>query len=210
MPDVPQVSVIVPFYNRENTLPEAIESLIQQTHQNWEAILIDDGSADSSLAVARRYAAVEPRIQILHQENKGVALARNLALTEIKAPWVTFLDSDDLYMPKHLAGVLSYLTTHTELDGVYGKVTVEGSQLVPDRFNPNRLVPISECVVTCSIWLKAAVFQKLQGFRNLPFAEDADLIDRAKLMYTIGKFDQPTFIYRRNVGDSLSKVRVEE
>lgn len=77
MNDTPQISIIVPVYNTAPCLERCISSLIEQTHQNLEIILINDGSTDNSLEICRAFARKEPRIQVLSQENKGVSAARN-------------------------------------------------------------------------------------------------------------------------------------
>lgn len=91
----PLVSVIVPVYNVENYLRNCLESLINQSYHNWEAILVDDGSKDSSGAICDDYAQKDSRFKVLHKNNGGLSSARNVALSRIKGEYVFFLDSDD-------------------------------------------------------------------------------------------------------------------
>lgn len=92
----PRVSIIVPVYNAEAFLAECLESIARQTMTDFEALLVDDGSTDGSLAVCRSLSGTDPRFKVLAQENAGAAAARNLALGEACGEWLMFVDSDDL------------------------------------------------------------------------------------------------------------------
>jgi glycosyltransferase involved in cell wall biosynthesis len=94
-----KVSIIVPVYNSEAYLPMCIESILYQTYQNLEVLLIDDGSQDDSLKICREYALKDPRIVVLHQENKGVSAARNFGLENMNGDYFAFVDSDDEITP---------------------------------------------------------------------------------------------------------------
>ena len=89
------ISIIVPVYNTEQYLDRCIQSVLAQTYTNWELLLIDDGSTDSSGAICDKYAAEDNRIRVFHKENGGVSSARNLGLDNAKGEWITFVDSDD-------------------------------------------------------------------------------------------------------------------
>lgn len=93
------VTVIVPVYNAEQYLAECIESVIDQTVQDWQLILVDDGSTDASPDICKEYALKDTRITYLKQENQGVSVARNNGLKHADSEWVTFLDSDDCFAP---------------------------------------------------------------------------------------------------------------
>lgn len=99
------ISIIVPVYKVEKYLPECIESVLAQTYQDWELLLVDDGSPDSCPAICDEYAQKDSRIRAIHKENGGVSSARNRGLDEAKGEWVMFLDSDDTIAPTAL-GVL--------------------------------------------------------------------------------------------------------
>lgn len=92
----PLISVIVPVYNAENYLDKCIESLLEQTYQNLQLILVDDGSPDRCPAICDRYATVDARIQVIHKENGGVSSARNVGLDNADGKYVCFVDSDDI------------------------------------------------------------------------------------------------------------------
>ena len=90
-----KISVIIPVYNVEEFLPQCIESVLSQTYKDFELILIDDGSKDCSSEICRRYAQKDPRVQVVHQKNSGVSVARNKGLSAATGTWITFIDSDD-------------------------------------------------------------------------------------------------------------------
>lgn len=100
--DRPLVSVVVPVYNAEKYLAETIDSVISQTYTDWEMILVDDGSTDSSAALAEGYARRDPRIRLIRQPNRGQAIARNRAMEEARGELVAFLDADDIWFPERL------------------------------------------------------------------------------------------------------------
>lgn len=89
------VSIIVPVYNSEKRIERCIESIIKQTYQNWELILVNDGSLDNSLKICNDYSNHDSRIKVYSQKNKGVSEARNLGIYHAKGEFVCFVDSDD-------------------------------------------------------------------------------------------------------------------
>lgn len=95
----PTVSIIVPVYNAEGTLRRCVDSILTQQYTDFELLLVDDGSSDASGAICDAYAAQDPRVQVLHQENAGVSAARNLALDRARGVYLQFLDSDDWITP---------------------------------------------------------------------------------------------------------------
>jgi len=102
-----KVSIVIPCYNAERYLAQCLESVLAQSEADYEVILVDDGSKDGTLAVAKAYAARDARISVCHQENAGVCAARNLGLERARGEWITFVDSDDLLMPHALETMLS-------------------------------------------------------------------------------------------------------
>lgn len=97
------VSIITPCYNCENFISKTIESVISQSYQNWEMLIIDDCSTDASFAVAESYAKNDKRIKVYkNKENQGAYFSRNFAINEAKGTYVAFLDSDDIWLPEKL------------------------------------------------------------------------------------------------------------
>ena len=93
--NIPQISVIVPVYNVEKYLTQCIESILSQTYQEFELLLIDDGSEDNSGSICDHYSNIDSRVHVFHKENGGVSSARNMGIEHAKGEWVCFVDSDD-------------------------------------------------------------------------------------------------------------------
>ena len=108
---MPQISVIIPVYNVEKYLHRCIDSILVQTFEDFELILIDDGSPDRCGAICDEYAEQDNRIHVIHQENGGLSAARNAgidwALAHSNSQWLTFVDSDDWIHPQYLEALLS-------------------------------------------------------------------------------------------------------
>ena len=106
----PLVSALVPVYNGERFLAEAIESALAQTLQSVEVVVVDDGSSDASGAIADRYAAAHPdRVRVVHQANAGLPLARNAAMSVARGRYFALLDADDAWLPDHLEHAVAVL-----------------------------------------------------------------------------------------------------
>ena len=93
--DTPKISVIVPVYNVEKYLRQCLDSILAQTFTDFELLLIDDGSPDTSGTICDEYAALDSRVRVFHKENGGVSSARNLGLDNAQGEWITFVDADD-------------------------------------------------------------------------------------------------------------------
>ena len=100
------ISIVVPVYNMEAYLPECLASIVAQRCQDFEVLLVDDGSKDNSLAVCQEWAAKDARFRVFSQQNAGVSVARNRALDEAKGEYVCFVDADDAIAPDYLALLL--------------------------------------------------------------------------------------------------------
>ena len=107
MGNIPLVSVIMPVYNAEKFLSEAIDSVLAQSYGCWELILIDDGSKDCCPVICDDYAQSDPRIRVVHQQNRGASEARNAGLLLAKGEWVMFLDDDDIMLPHCMETLLN-------------------------------------------------------------------------------------------------------
>ena len=100
---MPAISVIMPVYNSEKYLRSAVDSVLKQTFQDFELILIDDGSKDGSSAICDEYGGKDSRVVVIHQKNGGICAARNKGLDEAKGEYLAFIDNDDVYDPALLA-----------------------------------------------------------------------------------------------------------
>lgn len=104
----PKISVIVPVYNAERWLHRCVDSILAQTYTDFELLLIDDGSTDSSSDICDEYALVDPRVRVLHKPNGGVSSARNLGLDNVRGEWITFVDADDWIDDNFLKAIQVY------------------------------------------------------------------------------------------------------
>jgi glycosyltransferase involved in cell wall biosynthesis len=107
-----KVSVIIPTYNRAQLVGSAIQSVLDQTFTDWEAIVVDDGSQDNTLEVVARYN--DPRVRFIHQENKGVSAARNTGIRASSGEYIAFLDSDDRFLPEKLSVQVTSLDRYSQ------------------------------------------------------------------------------------------------
>lgn len=112
-----KVSIIVPVYNVEEYLENCVHSLVQQTMEDIEIILIDDGSSDNSGAICDKVKKKDNRITVIHQQNQGVSVARNSGIEAAKGEWITFVDGDDWVTPELCQRTVSY-AEDTESDVV--------------------------------------------------------------------------------------------
>ena len=124
MSEKPLVTVVTIFLNTEPFLGEAVESVLAQSYDQWELLLVDDGSTDGSTSVARQYAIAHPgKVRYLDHEghqNRGMSASRNVGLAHAAGLYVTFLDADDVWFPCALEERVAILTAHPEAAMVYG------------------------------------------------------------------------------------------
>jgi glycosyltransferase involved in cell wall biosynthesis len=118
---MPAVSVILPTYNRARFLPQALASIRSQTFTDWELIVVDDGSTDDTPAVIAEQTRGWPQpVRYVRQENRGAYGARNTGLDLVRGESVAFFDSDDVWLPHHLADCAAALADNPDVDWVYG------------------------------------------------------------------------------------------
>lgn len=135
------ISIIVPVYNAEKFLCRCIDSIISQSFQDWELILVNDGSRDKSGQICEDYAQKDYRIKCIHKQNSGVSKARNAGLDAAKGTWITFCDSDDELLPNSLLNYSKYF--HEDIDVIRGgfeRITTKGIETVslPETITSNK------------------------------------------------------------------------
>ncbi|USD29084.1 glycosyltransferase family 2 protein [Pseudoalteromonas sp. SCSIO 43201] len=109
----PLVSVVMPAYNSEKYIAKSIESVIAQTYQNWELLITDDRSSDSTQKIAEQYCATDKRIKLfVNKENAGAGVARNNSIMHAKGRYIAFLDSDDLWLTTKLEKQIAFMLEH--------------------------------------------------------------------------------------------------
>ncbi len=154
----PLVSVIMPNYNGEQFLSAAVQSVVNQTYQNWELLIIDDGSTDGSVEIARKWAAQDRRIRPLKNIFKklahGPGAARNTGIQEAKGRYIAFLDSDDLWLPQKLSEQVAFM----QRDKIpfsftwYEVITETGAKVGerrPDCHSVTYRQLLRDCVIGC-------------------------------------------------------------
>ncbi len=200
-------SIIIPTFNRAHVLSRAIESILTQDFSDWELIVIDDGSSDNTGDIVRLFADVDLRITYHFSENQGAAAARNLGASFVSGKYITFLDSDDEYLPSHLAKRDEILSAEPAIELLHGGVEIIGNQMIADRFDHSKLIPISDCIVGGTFFIRRDLFKRLNGFADLPYGDDNDFYTRAAEHGAfIKKTDLPTYRYYRTEPDSLCAI----
>lgn len=207
---IPDVSVILTVYNREKYLERCIESIICQKFKNWEIIAIDDGSNDGSYNILKNYASLYSNITVIKQENMKLAISRNRGISLAGSKYLTFIDSDDEYAENHLEQRVKIMEANPDIDLIHGGTKIIGNEFVRDKNDPDKYIHLSECFIGGTFFGKAEVFKKLNGFRNIPYSEDSDFLERAEKLFKIRKVEFETYIYHRELEDSITNSYVPE
>jgi len=195
------ISIIVPIYNSEKYLPKCIESLQNQTYQNLEILLIDDGSQDSSLEICNRYAKKDPRIKVFHKNNEGQGAARNFGLDRCNGEYIAFVDSDDYVLEDIYFEMYEAMKTHCSDLVICGLIRdhkfLKRLQPIPDKkiiYNNEQLMEayISTKFITTSVCNKlyAKILWKEIRFPHLRAKEDVtimhELLSKSKKSIHVG------------------------
>lgn len=173
------VSVIIPVFNGERYLGQALTSVFRQTYPNLEVIVVDDGSTDQSRKILMDF----PTVKLIMQNNKGVALARNRGLEEARGEFIAFLDQDDRWVREKTIRQVRLLESQPELGFVLAKqfLFLEPGTSAPAWCRPEFLQTAHESFVPGVLLARRSAFQKLGNFNSsLLMGNDTDWILRAK------------------------------
>ncbi len=174
----PLTSVIIPCYNAARFLPEAVASVRAQGWEPLEILVVDDGSTDDSVEVARRLEG----LRLIQKPNGGAASARNLGLREARGDWIAFLDADDLWPPDRMRALASRFEADDALDVVTGRiryVRLDGALWLNYRFE-DRQNTVSHIHLGAGLYRRRA-FDRIGGFdEGLRIGEDQDWFLRAR------------------------------
>jgi len=197
-------SIVIPLYNKQLSIKNTIQSVLNQTYQDFEIIVINDGSTDNSSKIIESIS--DDRIRLISQPNQGVSAARNCGITEARFEWIAFLDGDDLWLKNHLAEVMKMITTFPT-----GKCFTTSFKYSDDRelFKHKRDSTIykvdnyfREAIKELLIWTGTAVINK-ECFNSmglydtsLKIGEDTELWNRMIRQYGLVKSSNITAIYR--------------
>ena len=192
-------SVILPTYNREKFLPKAIESVINQSHENWELIIVDDGSTDNTKKLVLGYKKIQKRIKYIYQKNTERSAARNNGIKKAKGDWICFLDSDDLYHESHLEILHELILKNEFKKGLYFSGVSYGSFENSKQYydtsgnSPLEFVLLNTIGTPRACCYKDALVQN-QFNASLKIGEDKELWSRIVSNYPIFYHHKKTFI----------------
>lgn len=209
---MPEVSVIIPLYNKGPYISRALTSVLNQTARGFEVVVVDDGSTDDGAEIVRQMN--DPRIRLVRQQNQGVSAARNRGVDEAAAGFVAFLDADDEWLPSHLETLLRLRAKYPEAgmyatgyricmeDGTWRWPVLKGipvspwEGLLPDYF---RISALGENPVTSSsVGIPKRIFLEAGRFSTgYWYGEDDDLWGRIALKYPVAFSREPGAINHR-------------
>ncbi|WHZ21020.1 MAG: hypothetical protein OJF47_000132 [Nitrospira sp.] len=216
---MPRVSIVIPTYNCEGFLGQAIDSALGQTYRDFELIVVDDGSTDGTRSLVAGYGDA---VRYLYQPNQGVSAARNLALSQAGGEFIAYLDADDLWGPEKLVRQVEYLESHPTCGFVHTEIAVidEQEKVLHARFNHDtgRIVPQGRCVrdvLSRSHIQTLTVLERRDAFNDagafdlrLSVAEDyLHWILIVLRGYEVGYLSEPLGSYRWRAGSLMSGRR---
>ena len=201
----PFFSIIIATYNRAQLIKRALDSLISQTEQDWEAFIVDDGSTDDTYSQILPYLNRYPKIRYFKKVHSGEAQSKNEGIYASKSKFISFLDSDDEYRPDHLELRKNILLENPTIQFLYGGMKVLGNQYVPDRFDNSKKILIQDCVAGGTFFIERNILLLLNGFNEISIGTDADLFERAKKSkIKMMETNIPSYIYHHETSDSLT------
>ena len=173
----PKVSVIIPAYNSEEFISQALDSVLRQTHSNWECIVVDDGSTDNTAAVVKQYCQKDERFRYLYQNNSGPCIARNTALAISDGEFILPVDSDNYIADTYMEKALTRFRDFPETELVYGLLEKFGEEEGIFQFSDysyERLLFEGNMIDVCAMF-RRSVFKCGGGYHsNLKGLEDLD------------------------------------
>jgi len=210
----PEISVIIPAYNRERTIQRAIKSVLDQTYQNYEIIVVDDGSRDNTVHIVEQMAVSEPTIRLIRlKKNMGAMAARNAGIRAAQGKWIAFLDSDDMYLPRSLEIRLArakdqrlevihsecYVIRPDDTDMAYFRVPpVQGTSYKQILQSPGPMFQ--------GLLISKVALEKIGYLDETIIAyQEWDTAIRLSKYYEFGFIPEPTFIYDCRTPETISK-----
>jgi glycosyltransferase involved in cell wall biosynthesis len=218
---MPQVSVVIPAYNSARYVREAIQSVLSQTYSKFEVVVVDDGSTDDTESAVRSFG---DRVTYVRQDNKGAGAARNEGIKKSEAPYVAFLDSDDLWLPGKLAEQIPLLEQDPEIGLVYSDWAVVPQQGETEQSHLRNLPATSgyvfDALVQCGFILTSGTVVRRSCLddvgifdETLAIAQDYDLWLRIAYRWKVTLVNKPLVIKREwngNLSSNLRKTVTEE
>ncbi len=200
----PVVSVIIPTFNRASLLKDCVSSVKNQTYKEWEIIIVDDGSEDSTYSLVKELVYQNENIRYIFHKNRGVTLSMNAGLKMCCGSFITFLGSDDQYKPEHLELRLKFMHDNPEIDLIHGGADIIGDKFVKDKNDLSKTIHLDNCILGGTLFGNAKVFYELNGFNNLAYSGESDFVERAEKKFKIAKVDYKTYVYFRDTPGSIT------
>ncbi|MFT6287271.1 MAG: glycosyltransferase involved in cell wall biosynthesis [Alcanivorax sp.] len=204
------ISVIVPVYNDGKYIGEAIESVLSQSINPFEIIVVDDGSTDDSAATARRFSN---RVRLIRQTNRGAAAARNTGISAATGNYLGFLDADDLWLPNKLELQIAAMELNPALDMVFGYLEhFHSSDLSPELRHKLHCpeVPLP-CRTAVAMLIKRLAFERVGNFNeNCGVGEVIEWYGRAREHNLLQEMLAPVLVRRRIHAENTGVLRREE
>jgi glycosyltransferase involved in cell wall biosynthesis len=201
----PMFSVVIPTLNRARLLARALKSLISQTENDWEAIIVDDGSTDNTFTYILPFLNSSGHMKYIWKPHSGSALSKNEGIRASTGKFIAFLDSDDEYHPLHLELRKRILEQAPSIRFLYGGVKIIGNPYVPDKNDPSISINLRDCVIGGTFVIEREVLLSLNGFDKIMLGSDADLFERIqKAGILMAEVQEPTYIYHHENTDSVT------
>lgn len=146
------VSIIMPSYNTENFIGESINSVLNQTYKNWELIIVDDASTDSTDKVVENFLNDRRIHYIKNKENYGAALSRNFAIKQAKGKWIAFLDSDDIWKPQKLERQINFMVKNKYYFSYTNYIEIDENSKITGKMitGPNKITK-QVCIIIAGL-----------------------------------------------------------
>nr|WP_315152640.1 glycosyltransferase family A protein [uncultured Flavobacterium sp.] len=209
-----KISIIVPCYNQAEYLPEALQSVLNQTYQNWECIIVNDGSPDNTKEVALEWVKKDSRFIYLYKENGGLSSARNAGIANAEGEFILPLDADDKVAPKYLELAIQSFEIDTALKVVYCKAKKFGNELGIWQLAPFSIYDLGLYnMIFCSAVFKKKDWELVGGYDvNLIYGlEDWEFwIAILKNGGAVKCIDEVGFYYRIKEKSMLKSMEIRE
>ena len=199
----PLVTVVVAVHNGERFLRPALESLYAQDYERFEVVFVDDGSTDASAEIARSF----PGIRYVHQQNQGLAAARNTGLALAEGDFLAYLDDDDLLPPRKLCRQAEYLVANPDVGCVLGRqeIMLEPGVEPPEWLTRDRVFGDLDGIPFVSAMIRTQLLRDVGGFDpSYRFAEDRDLFVRLREHGVRIEVIPEVLLFRRFHGDNMN------
>lgn len=211
---MPKVSIVLPTYNGQKYIRESIESVINQTFQDWELIIVNDCSTDSTPVIVEEFADLDARIKVIHNDtNKKLPASLNIGFDSAKGEYYTWTSDDNYYLPQAIEEMVNYLDNHGDEQMVVADMDIidANNQFITscEQYNDTKMY-VNDCVGACFMYRKQVLNTIGIYDENMFLVEDYEYWLRILFYYgTIGHINKTLYIYRAHAGN-LTSTRKHE